>query len=285
MAPESTSTPGIAAVALSVSVRRVLIVDDSQTDAHITRRVLAGCGFQPAVRVAETGQEAVALPAAEAPDVVFLDVHLAEGPSFPWIARLREAYPRAAIIMLTGSSSDETALAALGSGANDYLRKQDLAPALLAKTMAYALERRRFERSLQQQAVTRKVVRRLLRDLAEGASTLHRRRDLGRSIANEQPHESVDGYLETFRGMGIGELRLERQEGVRFVFQGTGLLEVTPGSHPTCHIPLGYLEGALGTLCAGSALGSEIQCQSQGHDACVFVLKARPAADAGAPRR
>lgn len=253
-----------------------LVVDDSATEAALVRQMLLASQPTGVVCAVEELSAALRMRGIFVPDVIFLDLHLKDGPSLPRVPELRAAFPGSAIVMLTGSSTDDASLAAFSQGVNDYLRKEHLSSVLLTRAAAVAIERKRFERTLQQQAVTRKVVRKLLRELTEGNDWGLRRREIGRSMAGEAEHAELEAHLQDFSAMGLGELMLVKQDGARYEFHGFGLLEMTPGSaSPTCHIPLGYLERALQQVTRRPTLGSEIACQSRGDAQCRFVVHAR----------
>lgn len=267
---------GVAALGLRGAPRRLLIVDDSPADVLIARRMLQRAGLRIPIDAAASAKEGLELSLPEAPDVVLLDLHLPEGSGFDWIGGYRERYPAAAIIMLTGSGGDENVLRALAQGAHDYLQKDELTPEILLRSVRFAMERRRFESAARQQAVTRKIVRRLLTDLATGPQSALQRRQLGRAVAAETESADIAAFLDGFRSMGIGEILFDRASERRYVFRGDSLIEVVPGAaHPTCHIALGYLEGAVAAVERSETLGSEIECQAQGHASCLFVVKAR----------
>lgn len=123
-----------------------------------------------------------------------------------------------------------------------------------------------------EQAVTRDLVRRMLSGSARGASM----RILGRSLAQDVPARDLDDYVKAFAAMGFGAIRLEAASDGRYLIRGHDLLERREeNAQPTCDMALGFLEGALTRLEGADALGSEIHCQSQGHEACVFVVRTR----------
>lgn len=137
-------------------------------------------------------------------------------------------------------------------------------------------ERKRADEERARSSVTRRVVRRILQHLVRGPQTNLQRREIGHAIAGENPRADLHAYLDDFRTMGIGELQLVSDEGGLCVVEGRSLLEVTPGfPQPTCHIPLGYLEKAIGTLAGAPALGTETHCQSRGNEACRFVVRVK----------
>jgi diguanylate cyclase (GGDEF)-like protein len=69
------------------------------------------------------------------------------------LERVRTAAPAAPIVVLTDGEDDERALAAVRAGAQDCLVKSELRPALLRRSLAYAVERKRAEAVLSHQAL------------------------------------------------------------------------------------------------------------------------------------
>lgn len=150
-------------------------------------------------------------------------------------------------------------------------------------------DRRRAEREAAQrraveadQAVTRELVRRLLH--ASGGRPWTR--EVGREMAGEVPHTTLQGYLHALETMGAGRFEVAQSERGRHVVLGRDMLERRPrAAQPTCALPLGYLEGAITRLDGRAALGTETHCQSLGHERCVFVVHAREGGAIVAPAR
>lgn len=134
--------------------------------------------------------------------------------------------------------------------------------------------RREAEEALRAQSVTRPLVRRIILNLVGNFNASRQAiTQMGRSLAREVEGGSPDDFTAAFRTMGLGNLRFDKRESAGFRFEGDDLLERRSASgQPTCHLALGFLEGAVGKLHAGDALGSEVRCQSQGHERCVFVV-------------
>ena len=98
--------------------------------------------------------------------------------------------------------------------------------------------------------------------------------EVGRGLA-ELDLRTMDEFTEAFRSMGLGNLRYERRDGDSYVFSADDLLErQARASQPTCHLALGFVEGAVASI-HGASLGSELRCQSQGHARCEFVVQPR----------
>ena len=129
-----------------------------------------------------------------------------------------------------------------------------------------------------QEKVTKGLVRDMLRHLSLRTPLADQTmRRLGRDLARRANSPGLAVFLETFSGMGLGDLKLEDVQGARHTFSGSDLLERREASRqPTCQLPLGFLEGAVEVLGGGGALGTETACQSMGAPRCAFVVTARP---------
>ena len=138
------------------------------------------------------------------------------------------------------------------------------------KKEAEAVERQQF--------VTKRLVRRMLRDAATGTTNNLMRRRLGRDMAKEANGTEIRQFLDAFGAMGLGALDVESVAEDRYTVRGVDLLEVTPGAPaPTCVLALGFLEGAVEHVSGREALGTELSCQSRGQSHCVFVIQSRDA--------
>jgi DNA-binding response OmpR family regulator len=117
-------------------VPRILIVED---EANLARGIQFNFeieGYQ--VAVAPDGAEALRMltgtvPAAEAFDLVILDVMLPGIDGYAVAERLREAGNYTPILMLTAKSRPEDVVRGLEGGADDYLAKPFDLPVLLAR--------------------------------------------------------------------------------------------------------------------------------------------------------
>ena len=120
---------------------RVLLVDDNAALVDNLRETLEDEGYT----VASAGAVAQALKvAAPGFDVALVDLKLPDGDGTALTEQLRREHPDAAIVMLTGNATVETAAAAVRSGAFAYLVKPCSTPNLLL-TLEQALRHVRLQ--------------------------------------------------------------------------------------------------------------------------------------------
>ncbi len=107
---------------------RILLVEDNADDAALLERHLRRSGFKPEIRRVETAEDFHdGLASQPGPEIVLADYNL---PSFsgPEALRLlRASGTDLPFIMMSGAMSEETAVASMRAGAQDYVIKQNLA--------------------------------------------------------------------------------------------------------------------------------------------------------------
>ena len=103
--------------------RGILVVDDDTVFSLLASETLRQSGYT--VRVAGTGREALALLAAEQPDLVLLDVELPDANGFDLCGSVRASAGGAdiPIVMVTGHNDTETIERAFMVGATDFILK------------------------------------------------------------------------------------------------------------------------------------------------------------------
>jgi two-component system sensor histidine kinase HydH len=120
---------------------RVLLVDDNAALVDNLRETLEDVGY--AVAAAGTVAEALSA-AASGFDVALIDLMLPDGDGAALTSRLRQDHPEAAIVVLTGNATVETAAVAVRAGAFAYLVKPAKTPDLLL-TVEQALRQVRLQ--------------------------------------------------------------------------------------------------------------------------------------------
>lgn len=108
----------------------VLVIDDEPQILRALRTILSARHFR--VSVASRGEEGLALAAAQPPDLIILDLGLPDLDGVEVCKRLRE-WTQTPIIVLSVRDSERDKVAALDSGADDYLTKPFGIEELLAR--------------------------------------------------------------------------------------------------------------------------------------------------------
>jgi diguanylate cyclase (GGDEF)-like protein/PAS domain S-box-containing protein len=127
----------------------LLVVDDDEMAREMLRRRLERQGF--AVASADRGRTGIEWIERNRVDVVLLDIDMPEMNGIDVLQLLRRRYSptELPIIMVTANNETETIVAALNSGANDYVTKPVDFPVVLARIGAQ-LSRKRAEEALRE---------------------------------------------------------------------------------------------------------------------------------------
>ncbi|NUP26734.1 MAG: response regulator, partial [Nocardia sp.] len=125
----------------------VLLVEDDPGDALLVEELVADAERGMRLVWVRTLAEAGDRLAAEVPDCVLLDLRLPDAQGLEAVARIREYNDHVAVVVMTGLDEESTGLAALASGAQDYLVKGRVEPELFARAVRYAIQRKQAERT------------------------------------------------------------------------------------------------------------------------------------------
>jgi DNA-binding NtrC family response regulator len=130
---------------LSSESGRILFVDDDPDVLTSAQVLLERHGFGFAV--ARSPAEAWSVLAAEPIDVILLDLNFAQGATsgaegFEWLAQIRAHDSDAVVVVVTGHSGINIAVAAMKGGASDFVMKPWSNPRLLETVRAAVALRR-----------------------------------------------------------------------------------------------------------------------------------------------
>jgi len=103
---------------------RVMLVDDHEVVRQGLRAMLESAGGIVIAGEAGGVREAVEVAEAVRPDVVVMDVRLADGSGIEATREIRAARPDTKVIMLTSFADDEALFASIMAGASGYVLKQ-----------------------------------------------------------------------------------------------------------------------------------------------------------------
>src|SRR6202167_4209178 len=99
--------------------RRILVVEDEEKLRRVLELQLTSAGFE--VEKARTAEEA--LKVADRADLVLTDLRLAQMDGLELLSAIRRQSSQTPVIVMTAFGSIETAVAAMKSGATDFLLK------------------------------------------------------------------------------------------------------------------------------------------------------------------
>ncbi len=128
---------------------RVLLVEDNPGDARLVQIALSeSVGVRFEVRLVASMTEALKVIPTDRFDIVLLDLSLPDCPSAETVDRVSAANARTPIVVLTGLDDEDFSRGLVKVGAQDYLVKGQFDNRLLARSLTYAIERKRIEQEL-----------------------------------------------------------------------------------------------------------------------------------------
>lgn len=147
---------------------RVLLVEDNPGDARLFEEHLTESDLEAGLTWKEDLEEGLERLAEAAPDVLVLDLGLPDSEGTGAVRRCREAAPSVPVVVLTGQKGQEVARRVQEAGATEYLQKGELMPALLARTLRWAVRAKAMEERLGCQSAWIESTFGISREAAEG---------------------------------------------------------------------------------------------------------------------
>jgi DNA-binding NtrC family response regulator len=101
--------------------RKILLVEDDDATLFGYERALVGAGY--AVTTAQDLKQGRSAVLNDSFDALLLDFKLPDGNALEWIPEIKAAYPHLPVIVITGKNDVPTVVAAMKSGAENFLIK------------------------------------------------------------------------------------------------------------------------------------------------------------------
>src|SRR5579864_2353210 len=190
---------------------KVVMVDDSAADRSLCRVLLEEV-YGPDLEFFEESEAAEGLKTCRsvAPDCVLLEYKLPDMTGLEFLAQLHSEIPlnepAFAVVMLTGLSSEQVAVEAMRSGAQDYLLKHRISGPRLGLAIQRATQKVGLIRELREEHA------RLTRSLAEKEVLIHEQ--LYESADLRQVHLAHQANLlmsNLFNAFGVDSARISGQ--------------------------------------------------------------------------
>ena len=126
--------------------KRILVIEDDPTYAHLIQTMLVGAGGSEFELVCvKRLSEGLKHLGEEGLDLVLLDLSLPDSRGLATMAKVKAQAPNVPIVVLTGLDDEAVAITAMQEGAQDYLVKGEVNGNLLRRSIRYAIERKRAE--------------------------------------------------------------------------------------------------------------------------------------------
>jgi diguanylate cyclase (GGDEF)-like protein/PAS domain S-box-containing protein len=165
----ANSLPTAGGTAVAPTGTRLLLVDDSETDAKGLTASLKASAGRYRVEIVPCLLDALTRICAAEYECVLVELALPDAEGLEVIDALREVAPETAIVVLTGRSEEALGVQAIRHGADDYLLKGEQSSRQIHRSIHCAIERARSRMLTQQLADKSSAV---IASLGDGLITL-----------------------------------------------------------------------------------------------------------------
>lgn len=132
---------------------RVLLIEDNPGDRRLLQELLRDVtSVQIQLEYSDCLSQGLDCLSTHDFDVILLDLFLPDSQGFDTFIRLHHREREVPIVVTTGLNDETLALKAVQEGAQDYLVKGQITGELLVRSIRYAIERKRAEQKIREQA-------------------------------------------------------------------------------------------------------------------------------------
>ncbi len=129
---------------------KILLIEDNQDHQELIKdQICEGYGYDVQFEVSTTLAGGIDLLSQQQFDLILFDLNLPDSNVKNTVKELKQLRLDTAVIALTSLNDLNLAKSLLANGIQDYLTKDDLAPTMIHKSFTYAIERKHFEKTLQ----------------------------------------------------------------------------------------------------------------------------------------
>lgn len=133
----------------------IYVVEDDLDDQYLLKLMLyKDKQFDYTIHCFTSLEECLASGDENIPDLILLDLILPDSEGEETLVAALDNYRNTPVIVLTGAEQGDLGERAVGIGAQDYLRKNELSQGTLGQAIRYALERHSLVQELHKRAIT-----------------------------------------------------------------------------------------------------------------------------------
>lgn len=130
-------------------IYKLLLIEDNPIDANVFGQMLGLSGLLVSeLKTVESLEAGLTALKDYAPDVLFLDLTLADSTGISTFHRIKNAVHSIPVVIITGNQEEKMALDTLRDGAQDYILKSELSPGLISRSVIYSIQRKKIETEL-----------------------------------------------------------------------------------------------------------------------------------------
>jgi two-component system, sensor histidine kinase len=194
----------------------ILLIEDNPGDARLIKEFLGETGLAFELDWVESLSQG--LKRLDGKDAILLDLTLPDSNGLDTFKKIHFEAPALPIIVLTGNDDDALSSKALQEGAQDYLVKGQVSGQILARSIRYAIERKRIDEALKSEILKHKKLESELIIAKEAAEEAVRAKaDFLANMSHElrTPMNSIIGFTSLLLDDSLTPDQKEFLEGIR----------------------------------------------------------------------